>query len=596
MTFAHGDQLQGQGSYTIWGVLGSGGMGAVYLAGDQDGCLCAVKELAVSHLSEAEREIVEHGFLREAEFLKRVNHPRIPKLIEQIEQDGSVFIVMEFIEGKNLAELVEAGLGGGEAEALRWMRDIVDAVAACHKSGFLHGDIKPENIRIRTRRDAEGGAYLVDFGVAVPLRTSDTTEPGPNLEPLRHAGTALFGAPEKFGRTAEVGAASDVFSIGATFHYVLTGVAPVHHVDRWLRVYQPRTRELNHNVSPELDEILHQCLKLMPDERITLAELQSKTPGSLAPVDGVAAPAPQELTGPVSVNFGNGRGDSISDFAVTLWEHRANNKPVQVTPPQFVAFPSAKSDYLLAAWQQGWLVRLKTSGPAPAKPTTWPAGMSELRGLITYVDGNGQSGCLAYGRKGSDTAITVLPNVCALEKTDPKRLSAPRGCSQVCQISGHTYVLYEHRKEVYFSALNEVTVGEAAVSGDRVPDCRHASAVLVTKPVIYVLGLEEDRSGRIWARHRTGDLLGWQKYQVKLGQPLAINVFKDHIFVVHRIRPDVFVTTLLIGDHRVEGYYSIPGLDSVDSMCFDSHGNLWITGDGQLYRMPLKWLLSNHAR
>src|ERR1700758_1708705 len=158
MSLASGTKL---GPYEIVGPLGAGGMGEVYRARDTRlDRTVAIKVLA-SHLSSSPE--FKQRLEREARAISSLNHPHICQLYDIGSQDGTDYLVMEFLEGETLAEKLPNG-ALPLAEVFKVGIDVAEALAVAHRSGIVHRDLKPANIMLTA-----GGAKLMDFGLAKPL-------------------------------------------------------------------------------------------------------------------------------------------------------------------------------------------------------------------------------------------------------------------------------------------------------------------------------------------------------------------------------------------------------------------------------------------
>lgn len=203
-----------QGRYRLIRALGSGGFSTVYLAEDLRlaGRLVAVKE------NQDTSPAAMRAFTQEAELLARLQHPNLPRVTDHFtEASGYQYLVMDYVAGENLDDLVKRQGRLDETTALVILREVMGAVAHLHQQQppIIHRDIKPSNM---IRRQLDGRIILVDFGIA-----KQQVAGGGTLTAAR-AVTPGFAPPEQYyGRTD---ARSDVYSLGATLYYLLTGVVP----------------------------------------------------------------------------------------------------------------------------------------------------------------------------------------------------------------------------------------------------------------------------------------------------------------------------------------------------------------------------------
>ena len=204
------------GRYVIEGVLGKGAMGVVYLAVDPViGRRVALKTLAVPADSEEAQEFAQR-FLREAQAAGILNHPVIVTVHDAgVDEDtGLSFIAMEYIEGRSLKEMLQAGHAFTAVDVAMVGAAIADALDYAHAQGVVHRDIKPANILITSR----GQAKITDFGVA-RLESSNLTAAG------QFIGTPNYMAPEQITGAA-IDGRSDLFSLGVVLFELLTGARP----------------------------------------------------------------------------------------------------------------------------------------------------------------------------------------------------------------------------------------------------------------------------------------------------------------------------------------------------------------------------------
>lgn len=217
MSWAIGQRLQ-SGKYTIEQELGQGGFGITYLARDNNGRQVTIKTLNDKVQRRSDFAKFQQDFLNEALRLARCSHPHIVRINEVIQEDALWGIVMEYIDGENLASRVENQGALTESEALCYIKQIGEALIVVHDNGLLHRDVKPQNIMLRS---ANSEAVLIDFGIA--------REFTPNMTQTHTQMIADGFAPmEQYDRRAKRGAYTDVYAISATLYSLLTGEVPSH--------------------------------------------------------------------------------------------------------------------------------------------------------------------------------------------------------------------------------------------------------------------------------------------------------------------------------------------------------------------------------
>ena len=207
------------GHYNIEKAIGSGGMGEVYLATDQKlGRPVALKTLPPSLASDPS---FLRRFRNEAQAAANINHPNVATVYSVETADGLQFISMEYVDGKTLDRLTpERGL---ELKTfLEWLEPISNALAAAHKRGIIHRDIKPGNIMI----SSDGTPKILDFGLAQVERSIvGGSLPGHITAPGQIIGTPSYMSPEQ-AEGADVDVRSDIFSFGTVMYEALTGKRP----------------------------------------------------------------------------------------------------------------------------------------------------------------------------------------------------------------------------------------------------------------------------------------------------------------------------------------------------------------------------------
>jgi serine/threonine-protein kinase len=264
------------GQYRLKKLLGSGGMGEVYLAEHQMMKRpCAVKVIRPEKagdpqvLARFEREVRATAKLSHWNTIDIYDYGRTP--------DGTFYYVMEFLPGHNLGELVN---GHGPLPATRilyLMRQVCDALSEAHLHGLVHRDLKPANIYVAYRGGMYDVAKVLDFGLAKPL--TDAKNDGLTQEGSI-TGSPLFMSPEQ-ASSEEVDGRSDIYSLGAVMYFMATGKAPFAY-DNPLKVMIAHASEdpeppryLNGDVPAELEEIILRSLEKRPTDRFqSMAELR----------------------------------------------------------------------------------------------------------------------------------------------------------------------------------------------------------------------------------------------------------------------------------------------------------------------------------
>jgi serine/threonine protein kinase/Tol biopolymer transport system component len=262
------------GVYKIVSLLGAGGMGEVYRAVDIRLNRTVAIKFLLSHLSA--RPDLRKRFEREARSISNLNHPHICTLYDIGQQEGLDFLVMEYLEGKTLAQQLKEGCLPPD-QVLRYAIQIGDALAQAHKQGVIHRDLKPGNIMLTAR-----GAKLLDFGLAKleaepqPSGLTSTVALAAEGKSLTAEGIILgtleYMAPEQL-EGKEVDARTDIFSFGtviyemATGRKAFTGDSKASVIVAILTAQPPPVTRFQPLVPPELEEVVRKCLMKEPAER-----------------------------------------------------------------------------------------------------------------------------------------------------------------------------------------------------------------------------------------------------------------------------------------------------------------------------------------
>jgi eukaryotic-like serine/threonine-protein kinase len=259
------------GHYRILEQIGSGGMGVVYRAHDEQlERDVAVKVLPAGTLAD---EAARRRFRKEALALAKLNHPNIATIHNFDIQQGVDFLVMEYIAGVTLSEKLSSG-PLGEKQAAELGGQLAEGLAAAHEHGVVHCDLKPGNLRVTV----EGGLKILDFGLAKlprPVTGTAVTDSVSRTEGI--VGTLPYMAPEQFlGEVID--SRTDIHAAGALLYEMSTGKRPFAEVERSQLIAAILRRpplpptDLNPRISVEMARIIEKCLEKDPKNRSQSAQ------------------------------------------------------------------------------------------------------------------------------------------------------------------------------------------------------------------------------------------------------------------------------------------------------------------------------------
>jgi serine/threonine-protein kinase len=292
------------GKFKVEALIGQGGMGRVYRARH----LTLDKPVVLKMLHQAystDPQIVQR-FQREARAASRLNHPNSIGVLDFGEaEDGTLFMAMEYLGGRDLARLVHEEFPLGEARIVRIGAQVLSALAEAHAQGVVHRDLKPENVMIEARRDEPDFVKVLDFGIA------KITAPGAGEPKLTQAGlvcgTPEYMSPEQ-ARGAELDARSDLYSVGVILYQLASGDLPfqsdtaVGFLTKHLTETPVplRTRRPDLHISAGFEALVAHALEKDPAHRFQTAEemrqaLLACAPATQARAAGPARPLQTEL-------------------------------------------------------------------------------------------------------------------------------------------------------------------------------------------------------------------------------------------------------------------------------------------------------------
>jgi formylglycine-generating enzyme required for sulfatase activity len=256
--------------YSIQSGIGQGGFGITYLAYDQklDQEVC-IKELFVSGNSTRGTNLTVHSqstgdfsfadfvqrFVQEARQLARFQHPNIVRVLDIFQENGTAYTVMEYVKGETLKSKIQREGAMGEKAAMSTITQLLDAVEEVHNKGMLHRDIKPDNVLITP----EGRLVLIDFGSAREFAEGRTTTQTAMLTPG-------YAPIEQYSTRAQRGPYTDIYALGATMYYLLTGEKPIPATDRVAEDLIP-PHQINLDISTQVSSAVMLAMELKSENR-----------------------------------------------------------------------------------------------------------------------------------------------------------------------------------------------------------------------------------------------------------------------------------------------------------------------------------------
>ena len=238
------------GKYEILKEIGRGGMSIVYLAMDKHlNKQWAIKEIRKKGNGKND-EIVVNSLLAEANMMKKLDHPSLPRIVDIIDNGITIYVVMDYIEGESLDKILNEYGAQPEELVIAWAKQLCDALSYLHgqKPSIIYRDMKPANVMLKP----EGNIKIIDFGIAREYKEQ-------SLADTTVLGTKGYAPPEQY--SGQTDPRSDIFALGMTMHHLLTGVDP-----RGGEPYAP-VRQWNPDLTEGIEVIIDRCVEPAAENR-----------------------------------------------------------------------------------------------------------------------------------------------------------------------------------------------------------------------------------------------------------------------------------------------------------------------------------------
>jgi eukaryotic-like serine/threonine-protein kinase len=256
------NQTLKNGRFIVQKVLGGGGFGVTYsVLEPKTNKLFAIKTLNPINQSQGDFADKQEQFVNEALRLRGCQHPHIVKVYEVIQEAGLWGMVMEYIQGDDLGIYVDKHGQLSEDEALRYINQVAEALEYVHQQGFLHRDVKPNNIILRDgKQKAQKEAVLIDFGLAREFTIGQTLS-------MTNSKTQGYAPIEQYERQGRFTAATDVYALAATLYSLLTAEVPFPANFRKQGIPLPPPKQFNSSISDHVNDAIIKGMALEAQDR-----------------------------------------------------------------------------------------------------------------------------------------------------------------------------------------------------------------------------------------------------------------------------------------------------------------------------------------
>ena len=245
--------------YQLLTKIGTGGMSTVYLALDT----VLNKQWAAKEIKDVsdpeQRELIVQSIVTEANMIKSFDHPAIPRIVDLVDESGTLYVIMDYVEGRSLSAVLATDGPQPEDEVVNWGLQLCDALEYLHRRTppVIYRDMKPSNVMLKPN----GLVQIIDFGIAREYRDDGGTVTAAMGDTVQ-LGTRGYAPPEQYGGGGQTDARTDVYALGATMYTMLTGKNPAEPPYQILPL-----RQVDASLSPALERVVAKATQPDPADR-----------------------------------------------------------------------------------------------------------------------------------------------------------------------------------------------------------------------------------------------------------------------------------------------------------------------------------------